>query len=249
MANNLYYGEPADGKKIATLEVTAVHHQRMILEALAAGLPVSLLSDADGHLQVDVLAAPSTAVTGTFWQATQPVSLASLPALAAGTAEIGKLAAGTAAIGSVTLGAGTAEIGKLAAGTAEIGKLATGTASIGSVTLNAPTTGGLTTYRNLDIDETGVNVKASAGQVFGWAITNNAAAVRFVKLYNKATAPTSGDTPLITLEIPAGAMTNVSYAQGIAFATGIGVRATTGVADNDTGAPAANDVVINLFYS
>lgn len=32
----------------------------------------------------------SVAVTGTFWQATQPVSLASLPALAAGSAIIGK---------------------------------------------------------------------------------------------------------------------------------------------------------------
>jgi hypothetical protein len=42
------------------------------------------------HVVVDT--APTTAVTGTFWQATQPVSLASLPALAAGTALIGKVA-------------------------------------------------------------------------------------------------------------------------------------------------------------
>ena len=33
-----------------------------------------LFTDAQGHLQIDVLSAPSTAVTGTFWQATQPVS-------------------------------------------------------------------------------------------------------------------------------------------------------------------------------
>jgi hypothetical protein len=39
------------------------------------------------HVVVDT--APTTAVTGTFWQATQPTSLASLPALAAGTAKIG----------------------------------------------------------------------------------------------------------------------------------------------------------------
>jgi hypothetical protein len=32
-----------------------------------------------GRLQVDVVTAPTTAVTGTFWQATQPVSAASLP--------------------------------------------------------------------------------------------------------------------------------------------------------------------------
>ncbi len=38
---------------------------------------------------VSLASAPSTPVTGTFWQATQPASLASLPALAAGTAKIG----------------------------------------------------------------------------------------------------------------------------------------------------------------
>jgi hypothetical protein len=41
------------------------------------------------NLHVAVDSAPSTAVTGTFWQATQPTSLASLPALAAGTNKVG----------------------------------------------------------------------------------------------------------------------------------------------------------------
>lgn len=36
-------------------------------------------TDADGNLQIDVLTAPTTAVTGTFWQATQPISASSLP--------------------------------------------------------------------------------------------------------------------------------------------------------------------------
>ena len=39
-----------------------------------AGAVKALLTDAAGHLQVDVISAPTTAVTGTFWQATQPVS-------------------------------------------------------------------------------------------------------------------------------------------------------------------------------
>lgn len=53
----------------------------------------------------------SQAVTGTFWQATQPVSLTTLPALAAGSAAIGTvgvtalpaLVAGSATIGSTTM--------------------------------------------------------------------------------------------------------------------------------------------------
>lgn len=48
----------------------------------------------------------SVAVTGSFWQATQPVSLASLPSLAAGTAAIGKLAANSGVvIGDVNVAA------------------------------------------------------------------------------------------------------------------------------------------------
>ena len=41
--------------------------------------PQAIKTDSAGELQVDVLTMPSVAVTGTFWQATQPVSAASLP--------------------------------------------------------------------------------------------------------------------------------------------------------------------------
>jgi hypothetical protein len=46
-----------------------------------------------GTQRVTIATDDSVPVTGTFWQATQPVSLASLPALAAGTNAIGKLSA------------------------------------------------------------------------------------------------------------------------------------------------------------
>jgi hypothetical protein len=35
---------------------------------------------------------------------------------------------------------------------------------------------------------------------------------------------------------------------GVAFSAAICVAATTGLADNDTGAPSAGDVVVNIFY-
>ena len=50
--------------------------------AAGSGTARAILTDSDGHLQVDVLTAPTTAVTGTFYQATQPVSLASAPTTA-----------------------------------------------------------------------------------------------------------------------------------------------------------------------
>ena len=113
------------------------------------------------------------------------------------------------------------------------------------------TSGGLTTVRDIDLDEaSAANIKGSAGQVYGWYIVNtHATAWRYVKLYNKATGPTVGsDTPLITFGIPPAGGANEMSTHGIVFDTGIGWAATTGVADNDTGAPGANEVVATLFY-
>jgi hypothetical protein len=39
-----------------------------------------------------------------------------------------------------------------------------------------------------------------------------------------------------------------SSTHGIMFDTAICAAATTGIADNDTGAPGANEVLINVFY-
>jgi len=104
------------------------------------------------------------------------------------------------------------------------------------------------TYRTLDGQPTGVNIKTTPGEVNGWFIGNQASAVRYVKLYDKATAPLASDTPKVTMAIPATSAANVFADSGIDFTAGIGIRVTTGVADNDTGAPTANDVVINVFY-
>lgn len=125
-----------------------------------------------------------------------------------------------------------------------------GTYSLGMSGAITPTTsGGLSAYRNLDMGSTGVAVKTSAGQLYGYYLYNNSSsATRFVKIYDKASAASSSDTPVMTLPIPAGSAANVSFGAGIAFASGISVRAVTGVADNDTGAPSTNDVVVNLLY-
>lgn len=112
------------------------------------------------------------------------------------------------------------------------------------------TAGGLTISRLLSAATTNAtSAKGSAGQVFGWYLYNANAAVRFFKLYNKATAPTVGtDVPVLTIPIPPGSGANVEYSHGIAFATGIAYAITTGVADADTGAVAANEIVVNLLY-
>lgn len=97
------------------------------------------------------------------------------------------------------------------------------------------------------------SVKAAAGQVgFIYAVNLNAA-VRYLKLYNKASAPTVGtDTPIATLAIPAsttGAGFMLPIPDGVNFSTGIAYATTTGVADSDTGAVAANEILLFLGYA
>jgi hypothetical protein len=114
---------------------------------------------------------------------------------------------------------------------------------------------GLSIFRSLDIDESEEEVKATAGTVYGAWITNTATTTRFVKFYNATAANVTvgSTTPVITIGIPGNSSDDVSGVfnvggQGIKFDTAICVAATTGVADNDTGAPAANDVICNVFF-
>jgi hypothetical protein len=125
----------------------------------------------------------------------------------------------------------------------------------GTVAANlAPvTSGGLLIHRRIsDASTNAQSVKASAGQVYVIDATNTNAAPRYLKLYNLATAPTVGtSTPVMTLMIPgntAGAGRILSDAHGFAFGTGIASAITTGAADSDTGAVAANEVIFHLGY-
>lgn len=116
------------------------------------------------------------------------------------------------------------------------------------VSLQPTTSGGSTPYTNIDLGTTGQVVKNGVGQVYNYYIYNNATAVRYVKWYDKGTAPTQADTPVWTFGIPPGGAANVAFPNGIAFAAGISLRGTTGVAVADTGAPNANDLVVNVGY-
>lgn len=93
-------------------------------------------------------------------------------------------------------------------------------------------------------------VKASAGRVLGWSLSNTSAAAKFVKIYNKSSAPIAGtDTPVLTLVIPAGGTIIFSSNIGIALATGFGYAITNLAADADTTAVALNDVIGGIFYA
>lgn len=116
------------------------------------------------------------------------------------------------------------------------------------MSLAAATSGGSVPYRNIDLGVTGQVIKNGAGQIYGITLMNRAAAERFFKFYNKATAPDQTDTPVITYAMPATSNMVIASPDGVAYATGISVRASTGIADNDVGAPSTNDCVLSVRY-
>jgi hypothetical protein len=115
-------------------------------------------------------------------------------------------------------------------------------------------TSGCSIYRSLDLDETEEEVKATAGTLYGFMVSNMATSTRFLKFYNATAANVTvgSTTPVMTWAIPGNSSDDISAVHslpvGVAFSTAITVAATTGLADNDTGAPSANDVIVNIFY-
>lgn len=107
-----------------------------------------------------------------------------------------------------------------------------------------------TNYRVLSANTTNsALIKATPAALQGITI-HNTGTIAFVKLYNKATAPTVGtDTPLMTIPVAAtSGSVAINFPAGIAFGTGLGIGITGAIADNDTTAVAANQVTVNLQY-
>lgn len=93
-------------------------------------------------------------------------------------------------------------------------------------------------------------VKASAGRLIGYHLSNTNAAFRYVKLYNVSSAPTAGAGTIVgIIALPPTSTVSVSHPGGIAFSTGISYTMVTGAADADATAVAANDIVGHLVYA
>lgn len=123
------------------------------------------------------------------------------------------------------------------------------------VSTYAHTAGGATPYKLVSAATTNAtSVKASAGNVYMITASNVNAAVRYLKLYNKASAPTVGtDVPVFTFAIPgntAGAGTNIPVPTvGLNFSTGIALALTTEATDAGSTGVALSEIVVNLAYA
>jgi hypothetical protein len=78
-----------------------------------------------------------------------------------------------------------------------------------------------------------------------------------VRLYNAvpASVTVGTTTPIDTIVVPAASSTDLPTVLtesfggiGLTFSTALTVAATTGFADNDTGAPGTNDVIVSAYY-
>lgn len=121
----------------------------------------------------------------------------------------------------------------------------------GSVSVATKTSGGATNAKVLSAATTNAtSVKASAGTIFGFVLSNTSAAYKFFKVYAKASAPVVGtDVPIATWGIPANDSVVFASDVGMAVGTGIAYAITGASADADATAVAVGDVVGNIIYA
>ena len=119
----------------------------------------------------------------------------------------------------------------------------------------AATSGGASALKVLDSDETEDEIKATAGQLYNLYCFNSTNAILYVKLYNATAANVTvgTTTPVMTIPVPGnndtdGAGVVMTWPNGLAFDTAITIATTTGLADNDTGAPGANAMTLAGSY-
>jgi hypothetical protein len=126
-----------------------------------------------------------------------------------------------------------------------------GTALMGDVGLQvrANATGAASIHHIVSAATTNVaQIKATAGRVYGYCLSNTTASWRYVKLHNVASA-TAGAAVAMTIGLPPNGKAECYMGQGIGFATAISRSIVTGSADTDATAVAVGDVVGDIFFA
>lgn len=131
------------------------------------------------------------------------------------------------------------------------GAIAAGANAIGDVGLQvrANATGAASIHHMVSAATTNVaQIKATAGRVLGYCLSNTTASWRYVKLHNVASA-TAGAAVALTIGIPPNGKAECHIGQGIGFATAISRSIVTGSADADATATSVGDVVGDIFFA
>jgi hypothetical protein len=159
----------------------------------------------------------------------------------------------TGIVAMIPTGATTQAVSGTVTANIGTGSLAAGTNAIGDVGIqyrgNATGAGSGTNFVAAGSTNAAV-LKASAGRLLGFVLTNNATAVRYVKFHNSATTPTAGTGVVQTYGIPPnGGTITLSVPGGIGFGTGIAYTTVTGAAAADATAVTANDIVGTFHWA
>lgn len=103
---------------------------------------------------------------------------------------------------------------------------------------------------------TAIVIANRAATVYMIEAYNNSTTLAYIKLYNAASGVTCGQTspaPIWRGMIPFGATSSggailLPNINGDAFSNGVMLCVTTGIADSDTGAPAATTYIVNVHW-
>jgi len=99
---------------------------------------------------------------------------------------------------------------------------------------------------NLSAINNGVTIKNTPGQLISLFMNSGGiAGTNYVKIYNSS-SPTSTDTPVLVIPLDFGRSQNVDCVN-LNFTTAIGLRVTANAANNDNNAP-TNTINVNAFY-
>jgi hypothetical protein len=231
----------ADGMTAVGIQVTGTYTGALSMQATVDGVNWVTVSGAVTVINVNTSVAGATiasAVVGLFQAECSGFTKVRITALAAvtGTAVVTLRASRGASFVALDtpIPAGSAVIGAVT----QSGAFTTTPLTPTPYTLNSAASTNLT------------SIKASAGTIYGLAVSNVNAAARYLKLYNKASAPVvATDIPVLVIPIPATGFVAPSIgALGHRFSTGIAIAITAAVADTDATAVALGDVKLLLNY-
>ncbi len=236
----------------------------------ASAVPVSLASvpthavTQSGAWSVSITGTPAVALGAALPAGTNNIGDVDVLTLPAVTIAAAQTLATVTTVGTVTTLTTCATVTNLAQLGGQAVAMGTGTRSAGTqrVTIAtddtvqaaavAVTAGGTTPYSFLSTAAVqAAAIKASAGQVYGLRFFNKGAAPVYVRLYNQTTTPGTSDTPIYRCMVPGNTAVGGfvdTVPPGITFGTGIGIRVTAGVADNDATVLPASDVMGNVLY-
>lgn len=105
------------------------------------------------------------------------------------------------------------------------------------------------------LNDVDISAKAAPGNLLAIRATNINAAIRYLQIHNKASAPAGGDTALISIPIPAGSATAPAVVtlgneffgnNGLSLTTGIAVGIST-AATTFTAATTTDHVVTGMY--